>query len=717
MDKRFWRPGERTRPLPKGTTRSDLKDDFSQSKVNGTASLRDIRIRILYLLETKSSLVVATDVDTSCACQIAQYLVQGGWCEGGLTVSVALPGRVSVLGSVAQISNEMHVSAEEIGGLEVGYSLPFLSRRSVGTKLVLFTNTSLVAAIKTDPLLSHLSVVVVDITVSRPVAADILLGLLRMIQTVRPSLRVVVVTSIADSEDMVSFFEEKNCGVLHVPSVTFQVDIRHCRNPVSSYVSATMDTIKALHHQWKCNGCVPDSTILVFVPGSEEVQKICDLIAEWGITTSSRRSHKKHGSGARHEVSPVEASIYARPLYATLPAPTQMRALEPCEVGRQKVVVATNIAEVSLRVDGVSAVIDVGLEWVRLFDSKSHSYRVVLVPISQSSALRRAKRAGLVRDGQCMRLYTLSAFKELCPPNRAPDILCSDLSEALLILKSVGVDDLASFKFPTPPTSDALAGALSRLHALGAVLPNGRLTESIGSRIAELPLPPHFARALIAGETRSVARQVAAVIAMIEVSQSLFTAGSNRRAAWETFSVGEGDLISLLNIYRGYLDSNRSSSWCKRYDFNAAALIRARNVCKQLLRRLGTISVDPNALALDAGLSIADRVCRAIASGLFANLAFVQPDGKTYRLVSSDMPATIHPQSVLAGRAPRWVVAADVVKTDRILLRNVTVVQPEWLAADVPSVFENLSSSRETNDPPPRSASKRQRRSRDTWVD
>jgi ATP-dependent RNA helicase DDX35 len=690
MSTRFWRPDGGKTPSPESATVGGPRNCWSDPHPNVAAgdTIRDLRLHMLHFLETTGVLVLTSDVVTVDVCQILRLIGDGGWFDEGLAVAVALPRQLSVLASVEQVRVMRHLRADEVGGPEVGYSLHSETHRSSQTKIVFFTFSSLLTAMRGDPMLSRVAVVIVDVTVNRPVQADILIGLLKMIRTIRASLRVIVFSSVGDCENFISFFGEAFSRRLNVPVETYAVEVKYCAEPVSDYIAVAVDTVKTIHREWTLSGCPVASDILIFVPATEAIVSVCNRIAELAIATRGPQRSAKTQEARTHD----KGGIYACPLHGALSIPDQKHALESCEAGKQKVVVSTNVAEAALRVGGIATVIDTGLEFVRLYDSRSYSYRATLCPISKASALNRSRRAGLVHQGKCFRLYTKSDFEELCPPLRAPEVLRVDLSDAAFILKSLGADT-AAFRFPTPPPSESLAKALSRLHALGTILPDGRLT-SVGHRIATLALRPNLARALITAESRGVATHVCAALAMLDVSQALFANPSSRREAWKLFAVGEGDLLSLLNVYRRYIDHNRSPTWCKSHGLNVAALNRAHKICRGNIRRLRKGQVAPEALAVDDDLSLATRVSRALATCFFETIAVVQPSGNTYRLLTSNVLATIHPSSVLAGRSPRWIVAAEVLRSNCVQLQNVTVVQPQWLAQDIPTVFEDLGAPR-----------------------
>lgn len=721
---KFWRPGDSAAP-----TRATVHVDKSlPTPVNAVETesgswhfpvpsqvhlpVHAFRLRFLHLVETHRVVVVTAATGSGKTTQLPQYLAASGWASRRQAIAVVLPTRVAVLAAAARVAQNCSIEPSEIGGNEVGYVLQMQSRRSPGTAIVFFSSAALVAAIRDDPLLQTYSVVMVDDAHERSIATDVLCGMLRVIQQKRGQLRVVISSaSLQAPQDFLAFFGGPEAvASLRIPGRMFPVRMFYAQNPVSDYLEAAVEIVKAVHGRWIQNGRRAGSDILVFVPGAEQAHEFCDVIAEWAVTSRGswrgrkskedrqRKRQRYEASGRGPDaIGDGDACIYALPLFASLPAEAQLKALEPAQSGQLKVVAATNVAELSLTIPGVFTVIDCGLQTLKVYSPSSQSLGFATVPISRASAAQRAGRAGRAQAGECFRLYTKEYHASAMVPETPPEILRGDLSEALLMLRSIGVEDVSRFEFIAPPSVDALAGAMARLHSLGALRVDGQLTNHIGSRLADLPIPPHLGRALIAGEQRGVGRLVAAACAMLHVSRSVVVGTGDgglraRDAARDKFAVAEGDLVTLLNIHRRYVSSQRSPQWCRKHGLSAVALAHAHKLYRRLVGCLRGGGVDPNALREDAGRSIATRICRCFASGLFANLCEVASDGQSYRVVLSGLSgAVIHPSSVLVGRAPRWVVAAEIVSTHRTYLHNVTVVEPLWLACDIPSLFENLS--------------------------
>merc|ERR1719436_1131065 len=184
--------------------------------------------------------------------------------------------------------------------------------------------------------------------------------------------------------------------------------------------------------------------------------------------------------------------------------------------GQRKVIIATNIAETSLTIDGVVYVVDPGLFKQMLYNPRTHVESLLVSPISKASAMQRAGRAGRTRPGKCFRLYTRETFESELPESTYPEIIRSNLSSVVITLKCLGVDDLVHFDFMEPPSPEAMMRALEMLHFLGAVDDECDLTD-VGRHMAEFPIDPHLSRALIASAARGCCDEMLAIISMLSI--------------------------------------------------------------------------------------------------------------------------------------------------------------------------------------------------------
>jgi pre-mRNA-splicing factor ATP-dependent RNA helicase DHX16 len=194
-------------------------------------------------------------------------------------------------------------------------------------------------------------------------------------------------------------------------------------------------------------------------------------------------------------------------IYSTLPSDLQAKIFEPTPPGARKVVLATNIAETSLTIDGIVYVIDPGFSKQKSYNPRTGMESLIVTPISKASAEQRSGRAGRTAPGKCFRLYTAWAYHHELDETTIPEIQRTNLGNVVLLLKSLGINDLIHFDFMDPPPAETLIRALEELYALGALNDRGELTK-LGRRMAEFPLDPMLSKMILASEKYECSEEV-----------------------------------------------------------------------------------------------------------------------------------------------------------------------------------------------------------------
>lgn len=443
---------------------------------------------------------------------------------------------------------------------------------------------------------------------------------------------------------------------------------------------------------WWFAGQEGPGDILVFLTGRDEIERAVAAIA-----------------AASDSLHPRAPQLLALPLYAGLSSDAQMAVFDAAPDNHRKVVVSTNIAEASLTIPGVAFVVDCGLVKLRAFNPATGIESLATAPLSAASATQRAGRAGRTRPGKCFRLFPAS--HELAVAS-VPEIQRSNLAPTVLQLKALGIDNVVRFALPTPPPAELMARALELLYALGALDDYARLTRPLGERMAELPLDPMLARALLASVEAGCWQQMLSIAAMTAV-QGVFVArgdaDADAAAKKRLFAVEEGDHLTLLNVYAAFTaggqqqqqQQHKSAQWCRSHGLNFQALSRAVSVRSQLRRYLARFYPDLDAHACQLATEATLR--RTLVAGYFAHAARMHPDG-SYRLArrahsaGADSEAAgsggsvvwAHPSSVLFNRKADWVVfheAVDTGRSGKTFIRDLTVVEREWLVDCAPGYY------------------------------
>lgn len=678
----FWKPG--TAKPGSSLDRSGEGDNLiAQPSLDLSGGLQGQRSRlpiakqrdeILFAVEQYKVLVVIGQTGSGKTTQIPQYLMEAGWAAGGRQIAITQPRRISAT-SVAQRV------AQEVGcviGDEVGYTIRFEDLTNEHrTRIKYCTDGILFRECMRDPLLSKYSVIMVDEAHERGAYTDMLLGLLKKIQKRRPELRVIISSATIDAQMFVDFFrscdDDKDVGSMTLQGRTFPVEIAYLDKPCRDYIDAAVDAV------WNIHLTQPIGDILVFLTGREEIDKCLQAIAD-------RLLNLPKGS--------LLLSIC--PLHAGLTIEEQTDVFKPTERGTRKCIVATNIAEASITIEGIRYVIDSGFVKMRLFNPQNGMDSLSVLPISKASATQRAGRAGRTSSGKCLRLYTHDAFERMSPISSS-EMTRTDLSNQILQLKALGIENLVKFDYlPPAPPSALLARGLESLAALGALDDWGRLTSPLGEQMAEMPLEPKMAKVLLESIKFQCTQEILSVAAMTSVSTPFIIPDEGRSAAGaqgelerRKFTAEEGDHLTLLNVFNAFINprlGNQSSKWCANHRLNFRVLSRAVNIRSQLEKFLSRFGIRKGG---ESCKEDSVRLRKCLTSGYFGFAAKMQPDG-SFRSIREGATLYVHPSSVMFNRSPstKWVIFHEVVETQKLFIRDLTVIEEDWLLELAPHYYQ-----------------------------
>jgi len=408
--------------------------------------------------------------------RVPPTLLDAGLAENGRIIMLE-PRRLAARAAARRMVNERGGRV----GDEVGYQVRFDRQCGPQTRILVVTPGILIRLLHDDPFLESMRVVIFDEFHERGLESDLALGMVRLVQqTVRPELRIVVMSATLAVEAVSAYLG--GCPIIASEGRSFPVEIVHEARPerqpwpraVARAVERTLDRTPG--------------DLLVFLPGLQEIRQ-----------------------AARHlEALAAERDLAVLPLHGELPAEQQDAALLP--QARRKVVLATNVAETSVTVEGVTGVVDSGLARLLVFDPRVGLDRLQLTPISRASADQRAGRAGRTQPGICVRLWSAGAHRAR-PEQTEPEIRRVDLAAAVLQLLHLGEKDVLCFPWLEPPKEATVAQALALLRRLSAV-DDGGIT-SLGREMAGLPVHPRLARLLIEGQHLGDAKRVALAASLL----------------------------------------------------------------------------------------------------------------------------------------------------------------------------------------------------------
>lgn len=614
----------------------------------------DIRDALLRSLEINPRLIVEAPTGSGKSTQVPQMLLDSGLSGDGEVV-VLQPRRLAARLLARRVAEERGVT---VGG-EVGYQVRFEQVVSASTRIRYVTEGVLLRQLLTDPDLKGVAAVVFDEFHERHLYGDITLARIVSLQNAaRPDLKIIVMSATLEADMLVDYLAP--CGRVLSEGRTFPVDLRYLRRQSDVRKEPVWDTATTIFEQAMAEGVEGD--FLVFMPGAYEISKTVEAI---------RRSARAKG-------------LLVLPLHGELPPALQDQAVSPC--AQRKVVVATNVAETSITIEGVRVVIDGGLARMARYDASRRIDTLLVEKISKASADQRAGRAGRTAPGTCFRLWTENDHAARADQER-PEVHRTDLAEVVLALKSFGLVDLTEFNWVESPEPLALERAETLLHDLGALDRAGSITQT-GRRMLAFPMHPRYARLLLAADEFYCVREACLIAALTQGRSILIrhVERPTRDCRDEVLGDSEGSDFGLLMQAWNYAHKmNYSLPACQKLGIHAGA---ARQV-KPLYDRFLT-------LAKKEGLTINncppedEPLRKCILSAFSDNLARRMDKGTLRCDLIHGRRADLARDSVVRGAD--LFVAAEVTEIQggrqiNTLINLATAVDEAWLQEIWPDDF------------------------------
>jgi len=617
-------------------------------------------------LKARSRLILQAPTGSGKSTQVPQILLDHGLLDRGQVV-ILQPRRLATRLLAARVASERNGRL----GDEVGYQIRFENITSGRTRIRFVTEGILLRQLIQDPQLRGISAILFDEFHERHLYGDITLArALQLQETSRPDLKLAVMSATLDAGLLQEYLDP--CAVLSSSGRAFPVAIEYLPKPVGGdgypIWDLAADELERIAPR-------TEGDVLVFMPGKYEI----------GRTIAAIRASR------------VSDRFIVLPLHGELPPAEQDAALARYQ--KRRAIVATNVAETSLTIDGVQAVIDSGLARMARFDARRGINTLLVEKISRASADQRAGRAGRTAPGHCLRLWTEREHLDRAQ-QELPEVKRLDLAEVVLTLKASGVEEIGSFRWLEPPDPQALARAEQLLVDLGA-LPNPIAPETarearalpciteLGRRMLAFPVHPRNARMLLAAQQYRCVPAVA-LIAAITQGRNLLRRLEGKQAREDREDVlgsdPESDLFILMRAFRYAEKSGFDSQRCARLGINAGAAREAAQLTEQFL-----------AIARDEGLDLqsgevkAGSIERCVLAG-FPDQVAVRLDAGTLRC------ALVHGRRGVLAResavhGARLLVASEVreiessEKERQVLLTLATKIDETWLRELFPDSF------------------------------
>ncbi len=592
---------------------------------------------------------------------------RGGW------IGHTQPRRIAARSIAERVAEEL---GDEVGG-GVGYKVRFNDEVGADTRIKVMTDGILLAEIQRDRDLKKYDTIIVDEAHERSLNIDFLLGYLRQLLPRRPDLRLIITSATIDTARFSEHFDD--APIIEVEGRTYPVEVRYrpldgpdVESP-KDQVEGICDAVEELRRE-------VDGDILVFCSGEREI---------------------RDAAAALEDLQLPDTEVF--PLFARLSAAEQHRVFE--RHSARRIVLATNVAETSLTVPGIRCVVDPGTARISRYSARTKVQRLPIEDISRASANQRAGRCGRVGPGIAVRLYDEEDF-ESRPEFTEPEIRRTNLASVILQMANLGLGDVASFPFVDPPADRNIRDGIALLEELGAVDPDRYGTRKwltrLGRRLVRMPVDPRLGRMVIEAGENGCLHEVMVIAAGMSIQDPRERPFDQRTQADQLharFKHPDSDFLTYVNLWnhlreqRRERSSNQFRKMCRKELLNYNRIREWQDVYEQLRRSAKQLGYSPNTTEAEP-----DLIHLSLLSGLLSHVGMKDtPDQRRDRRDRSDgrdrrgkrpmveyvgarqARFAIAAGSVLSKHPPKWVMAGELVETNRLWARTVTRIDPAWV--------------------------------------
>ncbi|KAI8876009.1 P-loop containing nucleoside triphosphate hydrolase protein [Backusella circina FSU 941] len=760
---------------------------------------------IMEAIRNNTVVIICGETGSGKTTQVPQFLYEAGWSHPesdnpGL-IGVTQPRRVATVSMAKRVAHELNLSDDE-----VSYQIRYDATVSKKTRIKFMTDGVLLREMSQDLLLTKYSTIIIDEAHERNLNTDILIGVVSRVlklraelsredrQKIKP-LRVIIMSAtlrVSDFTENKTLFPEVP-PVINVNARQFPVSVHFNKRTPVDHVADAYKKICKIHQR------LPDGGILVFLTGQNEINQLCKqlrgkfpALPAKATKTEKRKEQKAieleskkvdvlagkedveeealelgDGDDTPEEDFDLEsdsdddddivegfeddeidsfadAPLHVLPLYSMLPTEAQLRVFEPPPEGTRLCVIATNVAETSVTIPNVRYVVDAGKSKERKYNVDTGVQSFEIDWTSQASAGQRTGRAGRTGPGHCYRLFSSAVFDNEFPKFSTPEIHRMPIEGVVLNMKSMNIDNVVNFPFPTPPPRENLFKAEKLLTYLGAINSNTKHITEFGQTMSLFPITPRFAKMLIIGQQHNCLPYIIVIVSALSVgdpfiqdyhldenqpedddedddlehrelqniksetvaekqkrklTRKKYYSSQMKHAALDPSS----DIIKLLNVVGAYEFAGATAQFCENNFLRPKAMEEIRKLRRQLTNLVSAnfpdinISMDPK---MKPPTATQLKVIRQVITAGFIDSVAIRQDvletggGKgtryrnasnvVYRLLWSDEDAFIHPNSILYGQEPpAMLVYSELFKgaqSTKTWLKGVTAVEAKWLA-------------------------------------
>jgi ATP-dependent helicase HrpA len=606
------------------------------------------RDEIRAAIEKNAVVILCGETGSGKTTQLPKICLEAGRGIAGI-IGHTQPRRIAARAVGARIAEELKTPLGQL----VGYKLRFQDHSRPEGLIKLMTDGILLAETQGDRFLDAYDTIIIDEAHERSLNIDFLLGYLKYLLPKRPDLKLVITSATIDPERFSKQFGD--APIINVSGRSYPVEVRYRAVESDEDDETTEDEqaaiLSAVDELWSEQA----GDILVFLSGEREIRE----------TAESLRKHHPNG-------------CEVLPLYSRLGQDEQQRVFRPS--GRRRVVLATNVAETSLTVPGIRAVIDTGVARISRYSHRSRLQRLPIEKISQASANQRSGRCGRVGPGVAIRLYSEDDFVAR-PEFTEPEIQRTNLAAVILQMHALKLGDIEAFPFVEPPDGRYVRDGQRTLRELGALSEEGNLTDT-GRQLAKLPLDPRLGRMLLAAASEHCLEEVAIIAAALSVPDPRDRPPDKQTQADQKHAAlrdEQSDFLSLLKLWHAYAEQRAQLSraklraWCKENFLSYLRLTEWHDVHGQVME----VVKGELALKLNAKPGEYASIHRALLAGLLSQVANRREQGEY--LGANGTKVFIHPGSGQFKARPAWIVSAEQVETTKVYARNVARVETAWI--------------------------------------
>jgi len=627
----------------------------SQRREDIAAAIRDHQV-----------VIIAGETGSGKTTQLPKILLELGKTSIGHTQ----PRRIAARTIAERISDEL---GTPLGGL-VGYRVRFTDTVGPDTRIKLMTDGILLNEIHRDRLLRKYDAIIIDEAHERSLTIDFLIGYLKQLMPKRPDLSIIVTSATIDPESFSRHFADSagiGAPIVQVSGRTFPVEVRYrplvAEAPIEddeddAEAEADLDPMEGINAALDELAGESNGDVLVFLSGENEIRDAQEAIGGRNLPFTE-----------------------VLPLYGRLSSAEQHRVFESGRAAgiRRRIVLATNVAETSLTVPGITYVIDAGTARISRYSVRSKVQRLPIEAISQASANQRSGRSGRTSNGIAIRLYSEQDFMRR-PEYTEPEILRTNLAAVILQMISLGLGDIANFPFLQPPDSRGIKDGLDLLRELGAVSGTGSgdpAITRIGTQLTQLPIDPRLARMVVESKQHGVTREVMAIVAGLSIQDPRERPLDRRPQADQSharFVDPTSDFLTLLNLWNYLrekekeLSGNQFRRLCRGEYLNYLRVREWNDVFRQLERM-----AKPLGLVVGGASTNPNGIHRSILAGLLSQLGTRDAVKKDY-IGARQVRFSVFPGSALAKKQPAEVMSAELVETSRLFARTNAAIDLSW---------------------------------------